>query len=76
MRMDLTLTREGCFTTDDCDHATLLGVVRRALEASPEFRSRYGGALLALSVPLIDDLSSDSYESLLTVAPPLEAGVA
>lgn len=50
-------------TADDCDHATLLGIVRRALENSPEFVERYGGELVGLVVPQTMNGNSDSYRS-------------
>lgn len=48
---------------DDCDHATLIGIVRRALEASPEFTQRYEGRLVGLVVPITESPNGDSYRS-------------
>jgi hypothetical protein len=48
---------------DDCEHAALLGIVQRALEASPEFAAASPGAKISISVPLSMSLNSDTYRS-------------
>lgn len=61
--LNLTLTVGEFSSPDDCDHATLIGIVRRALEASPEFTQRYEGRLVGLVVPITESMNSDSYRS-------------
>lgn len=55
---------------DDCDHATLIGIVRRALEASEELAERYPRHTVELAVPITQSMNSDTYRSSFVTADP------
>lgn len=63
LALTMTVSADPPYTSDDCDHVEMLGVVRRALLADPRFVERYGDRLLGLVVPLAMDGRSDSYRS-------------
>ena len=59
----VTIDAEPQESTDDCAHANLMGVIRRALENSPEFAARYPGRLVGLVAEVADTMSPEPYRS-------------
>lgn len=62
-QLTLTMDAKTQHTADDCDHAILLGIVRRALLGSHEFRLQYGGQLVGLATEVSDSMNPEPYRS-------------
>lgn len=66
LTLNLDVGRET--STDDCAHAELIGIVRRALQGSPQLSTRYPGRLLGLVADPSETCSPDPYCSTFQIA--------